>query len=287
MHRLSLITLVLILTCWWPLIGTVPWPLAPLIWLGALWLPGAVFCLPKPSGSSFDRWWLPLGLGPVVFGLGICLGRFAGIPLDLSASLTITAAGLALVWRVHQGKHDTAATTVDVSGRTRDFLSQPWVLPAAMGILVFLLGVLPSLSHEPLRLRDDARLHLPIIQRILAGSFPPENPFLAEMPLAYFWFYHATLAGVARLSGLTLDLIPALFNMQALLVLLLALDRVGRRFSLCPLARAATLAFLGLGLLHISPGRQVGGGNKGENQDKPDHGLIPDQSGQTGSRHRG
>ena len=39
------------------------------------------------------------------------------------------------------------------------------------------------------------------VQRVLAGTFPPENAFLAGAPFAYFWFYHVVLAGAARLTA--------------------------------------------------------------------------------------
>jgi hypothetical protein len=168
----------------------------------------------------------------------------AGIPLSTAAVLTSGLGAALLFLRLHRERGPGLAEPEPRGVRGRSH----WAIPLAIGIIVLLIGVLPSLTHEPLRLRSDARLHLPIIQNLLEGPVPPENPFLAGMPLGYFWFYHVTLAAVARLTPLPLDLVPALFNAQALLVLLLALDRVGRRLGLSPAARAAGLALLGLGL---------------------------------------
>jgi hypothetical protein len=116
-----------------------------------------------------------------------------------------------------------------------------------VGTAVFLAAVLPPFLHAPLRWRDDALLHIPIIERVLAGSFPPENPFLAGTPLPYFWFEHVTLAGVSRLSHLPVDLLFPLLSAQGLAVLLLALDRACVRIGLSTAARAAALALVGVG----------------------------------------
>jgi hypothetical protein len=48
-------------------------------------------------------------------------------------------------------------------------------------------------------------LHTAIAQRFDPGApliIPPENPFFAGEPLAYYWFFHAAGAGVARVLGL-------------------------------------------------------------------------------------
>ena len=261
-------------------LNLLPPALSPLAWLGALWLPGAALSLgrarpetaPAPTAHStrsptrhLDPLWLPLASGPALFGMGITLGRLAGVPLTWAATATILLGFLALVlrlspWNRRKRASRAARTPAPTEApRTSPPLVQhptpttdtptPWhrFLPAAAVAGVFLLGVLPPLLHPSLRVQADARLHLPIVQRILAGSFPPENPFLAGTPLPYFWFYHVVLAGTARLTHIPLDLVPALLSAQALLVLLLAVDRLGRRFALTPLARAAGVALVGLG----------------------------------------
>ena len=239
---LAVAGLVLTLAALWGAAGRAPLALSPLVWFAALWLPGAPFALTGRGPARFDSLWLPLALGPVVFGAGVCAGRFAGLPLPTAAFLTVAASYLAwLAVLVSPRSEAPAAPGSPAPGG-------PWLGPLLAGAAIFTLGILPPLLHAPLRVRDDALLHLPIIQRILAGSFPPENPFLAGTPLPYFWFYHAVMAGVDRLSGIPLPLSLTLLNVQALAVLLLALDRLARRLGLGPTARAATLLLFGLGL---------------------------------------
>ncbi len=259
-----------VLACLWGALGTPPSVIAPLAWIGVLWIPGAALTVGRRRMKlTDDALWIPFATGPVLFGVGICVGRLLGIPLGVSA-LAVTALGfIALVIRLAPWRRDdrngaASEATGDARGatvthETADFRPHDpasagngpkWhrILPLAVGLGVVMLGILPPLLHAPIRMRDDALLHLPAVQRILAGSFPPENPFLAGTPFAYFWFYHVVLAGTARLTAIPLDLVPVFLNLQALAVLLLALNRLGRRLGLSPAARAAGLALFGLGL---------------------------------------
>jgi hypothetical protein len=225
--------------CLWGAVA-VPVPaLVPLVWLGAFWLPGAWLAVPART-ARWDRPHLllaPLAYGPVLFGTGMCVGRLAGIPLAATAASVVCLGSVALLVRVARMTPYAAAPGPRLH-----------LLPLIAGLVVFVLGVLPPFTHPPLRFWGDALLHLPVMRRTLDGGFPPENPFLAGMPLGYFWFYHAALAPVARLGTLSLDWIPALMNGQGLLVLLWAVNRAGRAFGLSPLARAAALLLLGTGL---------------------------------------
>ena len=240
---LAVAGLVLTLAALWGAAGGTPLALSPLVWFAALWLPGAPFALTGRGPARFDSLWLPLALGPVVFGAGVCAGRFAGLPLPTAAFLTVAASYLAWL-AVLVGPRSEAPAVPDspaaahAHGWGRSWpgrRSSPW-----------------ESSHRSSTPRSGCgttrSFTLPIIQRILAGSFPPENPFLAGTPLPYFWFYHAVMAGVDRLSGIPLPLSLTLLNVQALAVLLLALDRLARRLGLGPTARAATLLLFGLGL---------------------------------------
>ncbi len=219
--------------------------LAPLLWGAALWLPGAVFCLSPRTLRRPDSYWLPFAAGPVAFGIGVGLGRLAGLPLPAAAGTVVLLGAVAGSLRLALGRDPSRKA----AGKgARAFLPRAALVTAGAGAFVWLLGVLPPLFRDPLRVTSDAQLHLPIVQSVLRGDFPPANPFLAGRPLAYFWFYHVVLAGTARLTGLPPALAPALLNAQALAVLLLALDRAGRRLELPPPARAAGLLLAGLGL---------------------------------------
>jgi len=224
----------------WGGLGSPPFAVGLLIWLAALWLPGAALPFPASVPSrGLDALWVPLATGPVCFGILVALGLWAGLPLGVSAMAAVLLGAAGLLVRAWRWSPPGARTAEGEASSSR--------LPLAIGCLVLLVAVLPPLVHAPLRWRDDAYLHLPIIERILAGSFPPENPFLAGTPLPYFWFEHVALAGVSRLSHLPLDLLFPLLSAQGLAVLLLALDRSGRRLGLSPLGRAAMLALIGAG----------------------------------------
>ncbi len=230
--------------------------LAPLVWLGALWAPGLPFVLAarRPDGGPGpSAAWLPFALGPVAFGAGVTLGRLAGIPLAAVAAAVpglafLTALALALPGLRRAGPHPEPAARPGRAARAAPAARAALLALVLAGAGAFLLGALPPLLHAPLRVRDDALLHLPIIERILAGSFPPEDPFLAGTPLPYFWFYHAVMAGADRLSGIPLPLSLTLLNLQALALLLFGLDRAGRRLGLSAAARVFTLALFALGL---------------------------------------
>ncbi len=220
----------------WGALGTPPIVTAPFAWLAALWLPGMAFLGRTRSGDNpLERALLALGAGPVLFGVFVCLLRLVGIPLASAALAIILLSALTVV------ATPPSAPLGFPRGRA------VWTVLVA-GLAVVVLGAYPSLTHEPLRLRDDALLHLPVMQRVLAGEFPPGNPFLTGEPLAYFWFYHVVLGGVARLTHLPLDWIPAGFNVQALILLLAAVDRTARRFGAGTTARVFALLLLAVGL---------------------------------------
>jgi hypothetical protein len=242
---LAVAGLVLTLAALWGAVGRVPLALSPLVWLAALWLPGAALAQTGRSPARAESLWLPFALGPVVFGAGVSAGRFAGLTLPLAAVLTVAATDAAWAAVLFAPRRENAP---EEPPGASDSEQRPWLAPLLAGAAIFLLGIVPPLVQPALRVRDDALLHLPVIQRILAGSFPPENPFLAGTPLPYFWFYHVVMAGADRLSGMPLPLSLTLLNVQALFLLLLALDRIARRLGLGAGARTATLLLFGLGL---------------------------------------
>jgi|GEM_PF-5644699 len=213
--------------------GGAPVWIAPAAWFGALWLPGFLVLDSRRAESL----WQALAFGPLLLGIGVCLGRLAGLPLSTAAGLSL-AAGAA-------GAMAPGGTRRLPQVEERSLV--PWVL----GLAVLLAGALPALLQDLLPLRADARLHIPVVERLLAGSFPPENPFLAGAPLGYFWFYHAVAAGAADLIPLPVSRILSLLNVQALAVILFGLNAAGRRFGLPPRARAYAFVLFGFGLSPI------------------------------------
>jgi len=225
-------------------LGSIPAALAPLVWLGCFWVPGLALSDSRRLRSGgltqhLDALWIPLATGPVLFGLLVCAGCFAGLDASTAAVFpALLGAGAAAALLTRGG--DTA---------TAEPLSlRPFVVLLGLGLLILLVGSLPSLTRESLRIDGDARLHLPLMQRVQAGGVPPENPFLAGEPAAYFWFYHATLGAAAELLPLPRDRVPAWFNAQALALILLATNLAGRRMGLSPLARGLSLVLVAFGL---------------------------------------
>jgi hypothetical protein len=189
-----------------------------------------------------ERLWLPLASGPVLFGLLVSAGRLAGLSLAGAAWTAVAAGALLAVAPVRTGRGAGEGSDPMPGG------SRPPAPVIAALLFVLLLGALPPLLFPAVRFRADAQLHLPVLERVLAGSFPPENPFLAGEPLAYFWFYHVVLGGVVALTALPADLALSLFNVQALLVLLFAVDAAARRLGMTPGGRALAILLCGVGL---------------------------------------
>lgn len=239
MTRAALLTLAAVLLATAALSHTtaLPGPLAPLAWLAVFWLPG--FLIVPLRGESDSRTWFPLVAGPVVLGAGFCLGRWAGLPVAWAALLPVFAGGLAAIVRALR-----AAPKPEAPGGG-------WIAPLAVGVGIVALGFWPTVVQDAMRYQGDARLHIPVLERIFAGSFPPENPFLAGEPLAYFWFYHAVGAAAKTLVPVSSSWLLALFNLHALVVLLLAVDYTARRLGFSSLARAAAVALVALGLSPI------------------------------------
>lgn len=206
-----------------------------LVWPAAMILPGYAV-VRRGEGPRAGSLGLAAGAGPVLFGIVVTLFGLLGLPAAVGALVAVVAGGAAAARAWSPDPHDAPPR----------FRITPLTLAA--GAAVFVAGALPHLLQPALRWRDDALLHIPVIQRVIAEGIPPGNPFLAGEPLAYFWFLHATLGGVASLSGLPLDWLPVLLNLQGLAVLLFAIDRAGRVLGLAGGARALALLFVGCGL---------------------------------------
>ncbi|MBW2393727.1 MAG: hypothetical protein JRG95_05610 [Deltaproteobacteria bacterium] len=84
--------------------------------------------------------------------------------------------------------------------------------PATLGMVVACVAVVLGIHREsPFTLVSaHGLLHSAIVERFLIAPwvFPPENPFFAGEPLAYYWIFHAMTAGLA--SGLGIDPLRAI-----------------------------------------------------------------------------
>lgn len=85
-------------------------------------------------------------------------------------------------------------------------------------------------AHNPRALfSTHGLLHSAVVQQIRLDSLPPENPFYANEPVCYYWFFHAVGAIVANLTGT--DPLHALESViiASLLVLFVAATALGVR----------------------------------------------------------
>jgi len=104
-------------------------------------------------------------------------------------------------------------------GRIRS-LSSTWVAPLAISAFwMFLIWGVHWNSPRTL-ISFHGLLHAGIAEEFLKSSttFPPENPFFAGQPVAYYWFFHFIAAQLTRATGLNV-----FYSMEFLIVLSAAL----------------------------------------------------------------
>ena len=100
-------------------------------------------------------------------------------------------------------------------------------------LLVTLILSTPLLVNPALKTRSDAVIHTGISRAIMREGIPPSNPFLAGENLPYCWFYNALTALICFTSGANPGNIMALFNIIALLLLLLLVFKITNSFTGC------------------------------------------------------
>ncbi|PWT80394.1 MAG: hypothetical protein C5B44_05355 [Acidobacteria bacterium] len=105
-------------------------------------------------------------------------------------------------------------------GRVRS-LSLTWVTPVAVAAFwMFLIWGVHCNSPRTL-ISFHGLLHAGIAEEFLKSSgttLPPENPFFAGHPVAYYWFFHFISAQLTRATGLNI-----FYSMELLIVLSTAL----------------------------------------------------------------
>lgn len=92
-----------------------------------------------------------------------------------------------------------------------------WLLPVSALLLPMLF--IPMLSTRNI-VSYHGFWHLGIIESLLGGQFPPENPGFAGATISYVWFYHIWLAFLAHKTGLYPSLVNVFGHLQLLYVLL-------------------------------------------------------------------
>lgn len=88
-------------------------------------------------------------------------------------------------------------------------------LPRAVPVigLVFAGIVLVSyLVNGFLLIRSDSWYHACVVKEVVNRGIPPREPFLADLPIRYMWFYHLFQAAWMKMSGLSLFWAMGSFN---------------------------------------------------------------------------
>ncbi len=74
-------------------------------------------------------------------------------------------------------------------------------------------------------------VHTAIVQSVLDGDIPPDNPLATGLPLPYYWTYHVLLAGIVRLAGCTAVGAAEAVNAFALAGVVLLLGWLSQRLT--------------------------------------------------------
>jgi len=149
----------------------------------------------------------------VIFvGVGFALSVF--LDLTVTAWVVIFAASFVFCCALFIIKKPNFSTGLDdgaVTWTRRDRII------GYLPYLVFLPGFLVVFSNTYFQMIFEGLIHTSYINQILAGSIPPENPFLPGYPPNYYWLYHMLLAMLSQLTNLAAPLLASLINVFALL----------------------------------------------------------------------
>ncbi len=172
--------------------------------IGVAYLPGLAAALwVENRFGLWSSWILPLILSPVLaVGAALLLG-LSGVPIDATSPWIVFLAVLAVA-AAPQPKREIEDWTVslEMPGFLRRRSDRQQVLFLAAVVLVLLAA--PLLTRDWIRTTGDAALQLASTRNVLFRGLPPQDPFLAGMPLRAFWafpVYLAVLQGATRLSA--------------------------------------------------------------------------------------
>ena len=220
----GIIALLALLPAWPPALH------AALLAVALAWLPGALAArVLAPDRGPAWRTLLALVLSPALTGALAAAMLAAGVPLPRAASLVVAAVGLA------------ALTVAAVAARTPHRVGlhdpgdqgAPWAAASIWAAIVAALLI----GNPALRPRHDGSFHAAIALQILERGVRLDHPYLAGLPIHYFW-------GVHVWAAMWLALAPAL--------------SVWTPFIACNLG-AAFAAMLGVGLI----ARRLGADRRG------------------------
>jgi len=159
-------------------------------WIGLVMGPGTALALTAAPGEST---WLTLAraafLGPLFGGaVGVAL-LLAGLPVSAAAWITL---GLGSLMGMVAGSRTGGSRGWDSTWEKRLVF---WMITLALLVLV------PFVLREWVRVRSDAVFHSAVALEIAARGLPPQDPYFADLPLNYTWFYQALVALWATVAG--------------------------------------------------------------------------------------
>ncbi|MDZ4805265.1 MAG: hypothetical protein SGI90_10425, partial [Candidatus Eisenbacteria bacterium] len=279
--RLMVIGALLFVTSVSVLAGPAALPTSPLTWLrGAAaflllgWFPGWVLGTllgrndaAGPADPSHRGWMevelfyligLPLALSPILSTGLIVLGSLTGLPVQKSAWLPVMVTAVLLLAAVLLTRHRSAGaialvpptappgapTTARPAARDHDI--------ALFSFLVVLLLLAINLANPWLGWRADGRFHIGVTTEILRGGLPPTDPFFAGLNLQYMWFFHAWLAGLSTLSGVSTSWLMIGTNMLGLLAFLTLAATLARELGRSRAGTWLTVLVVGFGMGGLS-----------------------------------
>lgn len=180
---------------------------------------------------------LGLGTAPLVWAAIAALGLATGHDFAFSGRMALLASALLcfLVSRRTRAQRDPDPE----SGADRPALRYAWL--GALVVALFFLAK-PTLAY-----RSDAWFHAATAYRMDKTGLPPDDPFVAGIPLGYFWAFHLALGLLGSAAGVTPFAAGAALSVIAALTVALWLGLLAKRLSGAQaVAPVLFLAVLGL-----------------------------------------
>lgn len=84
-------------------------------------------------------------------------------------------------------------------------------------MLVMIPGLLATFVDTKVQTISHADFHSSLLNQIIHGTFPPVSPQIPDLPIGYYWLYHAILAVPTHLLSLASPMVSASLNLIALI----------------------------------------------------------------------
>jgi len=172
--------------------------------IGVAYLPGLALSLwVENRFGLWASWILPLLLSPVLSVGAALLLTVSGFPMERTPGwiVLLSVMGVALAPQPRREIEDWAVS-MEMPGFLRHRSDRQQVIGLATLVLILLAATL--WSADWVSRSGEAIFHLGVAREILSGSLPPQDPYLAGLPVGTFWTFHAYLAvlqGATRMGG--------------------------------------------------------------------------------------